>query len=117
MPDIIGRYLTSNRGIGFKNVISAGLQFHYYNSKHLKSEVGGIRRRISSVFSSQGILHNNKNSHNVRYNGSYDQPGLKLIQDQRVLIKGELGELEFYFRKIPPHQQKFLVVSLGCREI
>jgi len=27
-------------------------------------------------------------------------------------IKGELGELEFYFRKIPLHQQKFLVVSL-----
>jgi len=25
-------------------------------------------------------------------------------------IKGELGELEFYFRKIPRHQQKFLVV-------
>jgi len=27
-------------------------------------------------------------------------------------IKGELGELEFYFRKIPLHQQKFLVVSI-----
>jgi len=27
-------------------------------------------------------------------------------------IKGELGELEFYFRKIPLHQQKFLVVSV-----
>jgi len=37
-------------------------------------------------------------------------------------LKGELGELEFHFRKIPLHQQKFLVVpilsnSLGCREI
>jgi len=27
-------------------------------------------------------------------------------------FKGELGELEFYFRKIPLHQQKFLVVSV-----
>jgi len=27
-----------------------------------------------------------------------------------VLIKGELGELQIYFRKIPLHQQKFLVV-------
>jgi len=27
-------------------------------------------------------------------------------------IKGELGELEFYFKKIPLHQQKFLVVSV-----
>jgi len=27
-------------------------------------------------------------------------------------IKGELGELDFYFRKIPLHQQKFLVVSV-----
>jgi len=27
-------------------------------------------------------------------------------------IKVELGELEFYFRKIPLHQQKFLVVSV-----
>jgi len=27
-------------------------------------------------------------------------------------VKGELGELEFYFRKIPLHQQKFLVVSV-----
>jgi len=26
-------------------------------------------------------------------------------------LKGELGELEFYFRKILLHQQKFLVVS------
>jgi len=26
-------------------------------------------------------------------------------------FKGELGELEFYFRNIPLHQQKFLVVS------
>jgi len=28
------------------------------------------------------------------------------------LLKGELGELEFYFRNIPLHQQKFLVVSV-----
>jgi len=28
----------------------------------------------------------------------------------RTPLKGELGELEFYFRKIPLHQQKFLVV-------
>jgi len=27
-------------------------------------------------------------------------------------VKGELGELEFYFRKISLHQQKFLVVSI-----
>jgi len=27
-------------------------------------------------------------------------------------LKGELGELEFYFRKVPLHQQKFLVVSV-----
>jgi len=38
------------------------------------------------------------------------------------VLKGELGELEFYFRKIPLHQQNFLVVQfflirLGCREI
>jgi len=29
-----------------------------------------------------------------------------------ILVKGKLGELEFYFRKIPLHQQKFLVVSI-----
>jgi len=28
------------------------------------------------------------------------------------IIKEELGELQFYFRKIPLHQQKFLVVSV-----
>jgi len=27
-------------------------------------------------------------------------------------LKGELGELEFYFRKIPLHQQKILVVPV-----
>jgi len=27
-------------------------------------------------------------------------------------IKGELGKLQFYFRKIPLHEQKFLVVSV-----
>jgi len=27
-------------------------------------------------------------------------------------LKGELGELKIYFRKIPLHQQKFLVVSV-----
>jgi len=27
-------------------------------------------------------------------------------------LKGELGELKFYLRKIPLHQQKFLVVSV-----
>jgi len=27
-------------------------------------------------------------------------------------LKGELGELQIYFRKIPLHQQKFLVVSV-----
>jgi len=27
-------------------------------------------------------------------------------------LKGELGELQIYFRKIPLHQQKFLAVSL-----
>jgi len=27
-------------------------------------------------------------------------------------IKGELGELHIYFRKIPLHQRKFLVVSV-----
>jgi len=39
-------------------------------------------------------------------------------------LKGELGEIQIYFRNIPLHQQKFLVVSvlfnsirLGCREI
>jgi len=30
-----------------------------------------------------------------------------------MLVKGELGEVEFYFRKIPLHQQKFLVVSVA----
>jgi len=29
-----------------------------------------------------------------------------------LCLKGELGELEFYFRKIPLHQQNFLVVSV-----
>jgi len=29
-----------------------------------------------------------------------------------VALKGELGELEFYFREIPLHQQKVLVVSV-----
>jgi len=29
-----------------------------------------------------------------------------------LTIKGEIGELQFYFRKIPLHQQKFLVVSV-----
>jgi len=38
------------------------------------------------------------------------------------LFKGEIGELQFYFRKIPLHQQKFLgssvlSIRLGCREI
>jgi len=27
-------------------------------------------------------------------------------------VKGELGELEFYFGNIPLHQQKYLVVSV-----
>jgi len=27
-------------------------------------------------------------------------------------LKGELGEFHIYFRKIPLHQQKFLVVSV-----
>jgi len=27
-------------------------------------------------------------------------------------LKGELGELELFFRKLPLHQQKFLVVSV-----
>jgi len=31
-------------------------------------------------------------------------------------FKGELGKLEFYFRKIPLHQQKFLVVSDTFRQ-
>jgi len=36
-----------------------------------------------------------------------------------LLIKEELGELEFFFRKIPLHQQKFwwswfLLIRLGC---
>jgi len=30
----------------------------------------------------------------------------------KKLFKGELGELHIYFRKIPLHQQKFLVVSV-----
>jgi len=29
-----------------------------------------------------------------------------------ALFKGELGELEFYFRRIPLHPQKFLLVSV-----
>jgi len=29
-----------------------------------------------------------------------------------IVFKGELQEFEFYFRKIPLHQQKFLVVSV-----
>jgi len=29
-----------------------------------------------------------------------------------ILLKGELGELQIYFRKIPLHQQKSLVVSV-----
>jgi len=37
-------------------------------------------------------------------------------------VKGELGELQIYFRKIPLHQQKFwwfrfFLIRLGCREI
>jgi len=28
------------------------------------------------------------------------------------ILKGELGELQFYFKKLPLHQQKFLVVSV-----
>jgi len=40
----------------------------------------------------------------------------KLIGSRLLLItigfKGELGEFEFYFRKIPLHQQKILVVSV-----
>jgi len=32
---------------------------------------------------------------------------------QRIMsVKGELGELQIYFRKILLHQQKFLVVSI-----
>jgi len=31
---------------------------------------------------------------------------------QLLYIKGELGELQIYFRKIPLHQQNFLVVSV-----
>jgi len=34
------------------------------------------------------------------------------VNTQPTGIKGELGKLEFYFRKIPLHQQKFLVVSV-----
>jgi len=29
-----------------------------------------------------------------------------------VFLKGELGKLQIYFRKIPLHQQKFLMVSV-----
>jgi len=37
-------------------------------------------------------------------------------------LKGELGELEFYFKKIPLYQQKFwwfrfFLIRLSCREI
>jgi len=28
----------------------------------------------------------------------------------RIIVKGELGELQIYIRKIPLHQQKFLAV-------
>jgi len=40
----------------------------------------------------------------------------------QVKVKGKLGELEFFFKKILRHQQKILVVSvlsnrLCCREI
>jgi len=39
-----------------------------------------------------------------------------------TLYKGELGELEFCFRKIPLHQQnfwwtRFFLIRLGCRDI
>jgi len=49
-------------------------------------------------------------------------PNLIALAKTEDYFKGELGELEFYFRKITLHQQTFLVVSvlsirLGCREI
>jgi len=39
-----------------------------------------------------------------------------------IFVEEELGELRFYIRKIPLHQQKYLVVSVlsnlpWCREI
>jgi len=45
-------------------------------------------------------------------------PGVKprrwapLTRDTRQGVKGELGEFQIYFRKIPLHQQKLLVVLL-----
>jgi len=52
-------------------------------------------------------------------------PEITLIYDQRwcirhwkyfnipaILVKGELGEFQIYFRKISLHQQKFLMVSV-----
>jgi len=44
-----------------------------------------------------------------------DSPKAELFVSQlhfRKIVKGELVELQFYFRKIPLHQQKFLVVSV-----
>jgi len=35
-----------------------------------------------------------------------------IMDVQNVTFKRELGELQIYFRKIPLHQQKFLVVSV-----
>jgi len=32
--------------------------------------------------------------------------------EELLVLKGELGELEFYFRKITLHQQIFLMVSV-----
>jgi len=37
---------------------------------------------------------------------------ITLTTKLQVSVKGELGELEFYFRKIHLHQQNFLVVSV-----
>jgi len=36
---------------------------------------------------------------------------LAVVDFIETMIKGELRELAFYFRKIPLHQQKLLVVS------
>jgi len=34
------------------------------------------------------------------------------VYNSNSRLKGELGELKFYFIKVPLHQQKFLVVSV-----
>jgi len=50
-------------------------------------------------------------NHGLEFNDGFN--GIEMHSgDKSRKFRSPIGELEFYFRKIPLHQQKFLVVSV-----